>query len=220
MSKSGLFISFEGGDGAGKTTILEKLQKDLLLHHFEVVRTREPGGSALGEQIRKWVLNHDASIQIGNQAELLLFLAGRAQHLEELIKPALQAGKIVLCDRFNDSTVAYQGFARGLGESTVQQMCDLVCGDVQPSLTIFLDIDPLEGLRRTRHAFKENADPGQLDRMESEKLDFHQRVRQGLLHLAEKHPERICKVDASQPISKVFADVWKKVLPLLATKKA
>lgn len=124
----GFFVTLEGGEGAGKSSLVSFLAQLLKERGYEVVVTREPGGTPLGEMIRHWLLTHQDSIQIGDQAELLLFLAARAQHIEEIIKPALEAGKIVLCDRFNDSTVAYQGVARRLDPVYVQQLCDLVCG--------------------------------------------------------------------------------------------
>ena len=123
MKSHSLFITFEGGEGAGKSTLLKKLAHDLNQKGYEVVITREPGGSLLGKQIRQWLLNRNESILIHSVPELLLFLADRAQHLEEVIKPALANGKVVICDRFNDSTVAYQGAARGLGVEFVQNLC-------------------------------------------------------------------------------------------------
>lgn len=162
------FITFEGGEGAGKSTLLQRMARELEARGHQVVVTREPGGSALGEHIRRWLLNRDASFTVGMKAELLLFLAARAQHIEELILPALKAGKIVLCDRFNDSTVVYQGYARGLGAQDVQELCRVACGAVVPDLTFFLDVDVRLGLRRTQGAHKENAGAGEVDRIEAE----------------------------------------------------
>ncbi|CUI16434.1 Thymidylate kinase [Candidatus Protochlamydia naegleriophila] len=193
----GYFITIEGGEGSGKSTLLKQLAEHLQSCGYEVVQTREPGGSKLGESIRSWLLNCDDAIKIGHQAELLLFLAARAQHIEELIKPALDAGKIVLCDRFNDSTIAYQGAARGLDHRQVQQFCNLVCGDVLPQLTLFLDVAPEVGLQRTQRLQKEHAQAGELDRIESEKVDFHQRVREAFQALAKREPLRIYRIDAS-----------------------
>lgn len=204
--KQGLFVTCEGGEGAGKTTLLSKLEKELVNRGYEVVLTREPGGSQLGESIRQWLLNRDFHATMGKKAELLLFLAARAQHIEELIKPSLNAGKVVLCDRFNDSTVAYQGLGRALGMEFVQKWCDLVCEDVIPNLTFFLDVDPQEGLRRTKRISKENAKAGSVDRIEAERLEFHQKVRQGLLSLAKQYPQRIVRIDANQSDSQVFAE--------------
>lgn len=200
-----MFITCEGGEGAGKTTLIKRLEKELINQGYEVVITREPGGSKLGGYIRQWLLNRDTEIVIGGKAELLLFLAARAQHIEELIRPALLAGKVVICDRFNDSTIAYQGYARALGADYVESMCRLVCGDIQPNLTLFLDVDPQEGLRRTMRTAKENALAGQVDRIEAEKLEFHQRVREGFMQIAQREPDRFRIIDANKPLDTVFA---------------
>lgn len=205
MAKRPLFITFEGGEGAGKTTLISSLNKELIQHGYDVVVTREPGGSKLGNYIRQWLLNRDFDFAIGTKAELLLFLAARAQHIEELICPALAAGKIVLCDRFNDSTVAYQGVARGLGLDAVQSLCDQVCEDIVPNLTFFIDVEPSEGLRRTRGVNKENSKAGEVDRIESEALAFHQRVRNGMQQLAVHHPQRIFTLDGHRPPAEVLA---------------
>lgn len=213
-----LFITCEGGEGVGKTTLISRLKRELLSKGFEVVVTREPGGSKLGEYIRQWLLNRDFNISIGNKAELLLFLAARAQHIEELIKPALAEGKIVLCDRFNDSTVAYQGFARGLGREPVQALCDLVCDRVMPDLTFFIDVDPKIGLARTQRSHKENAKAGEVDRIEAEKLEFHQKVREGLQELAKLYPERIYTLDGTGSINSVFHEALKQIEKKLLKK--
>lgn len=207
----GYFITIEGGEGSGKSTLLKQLADHLQSRGYEVVQTREPGGSKLGESIRNWLLNCDDKVKIGHQAELLLFLAARAQHIEELIKPALDAGKIVLCDRFNDSTIAYQGAARGLDHKYVQQFCHLVCGDALPHLTLFLDVPPEIGLQRTQHLDKEHAQAGQLDRIESEKIDFHKRVREAFQALAKREPFRIYRIDASHS----QADVLKEAIHMM-----
>lgn len=214
-AKRALFITLEGGEGAGKTTLIHKMESELRRRGYDVVKTREPGGSKLGEHIRRWLLNRDFSIDISSRAELMLFLAGRVQHIEELIKPALNAGKIVLCDRFNDSTVAYQGVARHLGFETVLTLCSQVCEGLTPDLTFFLDLDPVVGLKRTQHATKENASSGHLDRIEAEKLEFHHRVRQGLQKLAQMFPNRICTLDASQSVDQVFKASLVRLIPLL-----
>lgn len=199
-----LFITIEGGEGAGKTTLIDKLAAVLASRGHEVVKTREPGGSRLSNQIRQWLLNRETDVPIGYKAELLLFLSARAQHLEEIIKPALAQGKIVICDRFNDSTVVYQGLGRGLGMEYVQQLCDSVCENMVPNMTLFLDVEPPVGLMRTRNAVKENAKQGEVDRIEAERLDFHERVRQGFLTLAKRYPERIHVIDANQSEDVVF----------------
>lgn len=199
------FITLEGGEGAGKTTVLERIEQKLLDGGYAVVKTREPGGSKLSNAIRGFLLNRDAEMQVGAKAELLLFLAARAQHIDELIAPALNAGKIVLCDRFNDSTIAYQGYARGLGIDEVSQMCHFACGGLTPSLTLFLDIAPEIGLQRSMRLTKENALAGQVDRIEAEKIEFHRRVRQAFHEMAQQESARFRLIDATQSIDAVTA---------------
>lgn len=206
---SPLFITFEGGEGAGKSTLINKIENQLTHQGFKVVRTREPGGTSLGEYLRNCLLNRNFQFQIGAQAELLLFLASRVQQIEECIRPALKEGKIVLCDRFNDSTIVYQGVARGLGLDYVQNLCQFVCGDLVPNLTFFLDVDPLVGLLRTQKVIKEHANAGEMDRLESEKLAFHENVRKGFQILAQQHSDRIYTLDANEEIDKVFAKACK-----------
>lgn len=200
MPSRSLFISFEGGEGAGKSTLIRRLESEFLKHSLPVVITREPGGSALGEEIRKVLLHTHSSI--APMSELLLFLASRAQHIEEVIAPALKQGKIVLCDRFNDSTVAYQGIARDLGMEKVESLCQLVCGNCVPDLTLVLDLDPQEGLKRAHR------DQRVLDRLETEKAAFHEAVRQGFLTLAKKHPERMAVLNADADAEAVFEQAW------------
>lgn len=198
------FISFEGGEGAGKTTLIEQLAKAFTDKGVEVVRTREPGGTPLGETVRGWLLDNAAKAKIGAKAELLLFLAARAQHINEVIVPAIKAGKVVLCDRFNDSTIAYQGAGRGLGVPWVTHLCEMVCGGIVPDLTFYLDVEPETGLARTRHTAKDTAAAGQVDRIESERLSFHHAVRQAFLDIAQGHPQRFHVIDAHQPQASVF----------------
>lgn len=214
-----MFITFEGGEGAGKTTLISRLERELSLLGIQVVKTREPGGSLLSEHIRSWLLNRDFHVKVGKQAELLLFLAARAQHLEELIVPALNAGKIVFCDRFNDSTVVYQGLARGLGEKKTEELCKLVCGSTLPDLTIFLDVDPETGLQRTKKSHKENAANGEMDRIESEGVQFHRSVREGFKKLAYENPERIHTIDASRPKDIVLKEALAIVLSCINKPK-
>lgn len=207
----GHFITLEGGEGAGKTTLLHQLSTFLTERGHDVVTTREPGGSRLGEAIRDLVLCHHSSLSIGTEAELLLFLAARAQHIQEKILPALQKGLIVLCDRFNDSTIAYQGVARGLGLDYVEKLCLLICGPVIPQLTLFLNIPPAMGLIRSKGVQKEHAASGQLDRIESEALVFHQKIQEGFECLARKEPIRIRTINATQSQE----DVRKEAIAIL-----
>lgn len=200
----GHFITVEGGEGAGKTTLIKKLKAYFIDCGYDVVVTREPGGTTLGDQIRQWVLNHNTTLKIDAKAELLLFLAARAQHIHEVISPAIEAGKIVICDRFNDSTVAYQGAARGLGVEWVRTLCNMICGEAVPALTLYLDVDPLVGLKRTRYAYKENAASGNIDRIESEKQEFHHRVRDAFNSFAKAEPKRFRTIDGGRTREYVF----------------
>lgn len=197
--KKGYFITLEGGEGSGKSTLISQLVKYLSDSGYQVISTREPGGSQLGNEIRHLLLNK--LTRIVPKAELLLFLASRAQHIEELIKPALATGKIVLCDRFNDSTIAYQGAARGF-DGELKQLCDFTCGSIQPNLTLFLDVDPEIGLHRTKkHALK-----GDFDRIEEEKIEFHHKVREGFLLIAKNDPKRVHRIDANHSQEEVFTE--------------
>lgn len=204
--KTPQFISVEGGEGAGKSTLINALEKTLQSWGFPVVKTREPGGTHLGNEIRGWLLNHHQDIKIGSLSELLMFLAARAQHIEEVIAPAIAAGKVVICDRFNDSTIAYQGVGRGLGQSFVKELCLMVCGKTVPELTFFLDVDPYIGLQRTRRTSKENARVGEMDRIEAEKMEFHQKVRKAFIDAAHAEPQRFMSIDASRSRDSVIKD--------------
>jgi len=210
-----MLITFEGGEGAGKTSLINRLEKELSSKGLELVRTREPGGSPLSEHIRFWLLNLDFNIKVGKQAELLLFLAARAQHLEELIVPAIELKKIVLCDRFNDSTIVYQGLARGLGFEKTAGLCALVSDGLEPDLTFFLDVDPELGLNRTKRMRKENAKDGETDRIESEGFAFHRLVQQGFQRLAKENPERIYTLDANKSEDEVYNEALKVLLTKL-----
>lgn len=204
-SFNGHFITLEGGEGSGKTTLLHQLAAFLTQRGYEVITTREPGGTHFGETIRDWLL-HQQSTSIGHQAELLLFLAARAQHIEEKILPALESGQVVLCDRFNDSTIAYQGGARGLGIRYVKKLCQLVCGAVTPQLTLFLNVSPEVGIARSRSVHKEHASSGELDRIESEALSFHRKIQQTFEFLAKREPLRIYTIDAHQSQEQVLKE--------------
>lgn len=201
---SGFFITLEGGEGAGKSSLLRALASYLRNKGYEVVTTQEPGGSKLGEKIREWLLQKKEAILISNEAELLLFLAARAQHIQELIFPALKAGKIVLCDRFNDSTIAYQGGAREIGIDYVQQLCTSICAPVLPQLTLLLKVDPKTGLSRAQATNKEHAAKGTLDRIEAENLAFHCKIQETFDQLARQEPQRIHTIDANQTQTTVF----------------
>lgn len=217
-SFKGYFISLEGGEGAGKSSLLRHLERWLFEQGYSVIVTREPGGTALSETIRSWLLKNKDSIKIGNRSELLLFLAARAQHIQEVILPALQNGKIVLCDRFNDSTIAYQGAARGLGIEHVKTLCELVCGSVQPQLTFLLDVAPEVGLARSRSLQKETT-VGELDRIEAESLAFHQKIRDAFMLLATEDPLRFSVIDAHRPQEEVQRKAIQRLEKLIASLK-
>lgn len=212
-------MTLEGGEGSGKTTLLHQLADYLTQKGYEVVTTREPGGTRLGDTIRDWLLHHNMQVSIGNKAELFLFLAARAQHIEEKILPALHDGKIVICDRFNDSTVAYQGGARGLGIKYVQKLCRLLCGSVLPQLTLLLNVSPEIGLSRAQKTEKKHATSGELDRIESEHLSFHVKIQQTLKSLAKKEPLRIYLIDANQPQLNVLKEAILAIEKLLLIPK-
>lgn len=218
MKGHALFITLEGGEGAGKSTLLTKLQAGLQAKGHEVVITREPGGTLLGQKIRHWLLHQNENIAISAEAELLLFLSDRAQHIQEVILPALNEGKIVICDRFNDSTIAYQGYARGLDVSYIENLCKLVCKGILPTLTFLLDIDPKKGLERSRRIEKECAPEGFFDKIESESLQFHQRVREGLCTLAFNEPERIHIIDAELSKDLIYNEALEVILKRLSQK--
>ncbi|TXI41921.1 MAG: dTMP kinase, partial [Nitrosomonas sp.] len=178
---------------------------------YEVLQTREPGGSSLGELVRQWLLMPSKEARLCARAELCLFLASRAQHIEEVINPALEAGKIILCDRFNDSTIAYQGIGRGLGLDYVKQLCTLICEGVTPDLTFYLDIAPEIGLGRVAKADRGDS----LDRIEQEALSFHERIRKGFLQIAAKEKSRIHVIDAHQSREEVLQQVFEVIEPRL-----
>jgi len=215
MNRRGFFITLEGGEGAGKTTLINQIEAALLEKGYAVVKTREPGGSLLSEEIRSLVLCHKEDYKIAPRAELLLFLAARAQHLEEKILPALEQGKIVLCDRFNDSTIVYQGIARQLGQAFVTQLCQHVCGNTQVNLTLLLDIDPAIGLKRVHDAYQsKDKEVASQDRIELEQIDFHIKIREGFLSLAASEPERMKIIDASLSKSEVLVQALEYIAGL------
>jgi len=200
-------VTFEGGDGTGKSTQIHALESYLGKAGRSCMVTREPGGTALGTAIRK-VLLEVGEHAIASSTELFLYLADRSQHVHEIILPAIGAGKIVLCDRFTDSTLAYQGYGRGLDLARLRQLNDMASGETRPDLTFLLDCPVEFGLARTalrRAQFATGA--GQEDRFEREEIDFHQKVRAGFLELARAEPKRFRVIDASQPIEEVSAAI-------------
>lgn len=206
------FLTLEGGEGAGKSTLLRYIETYLTELHHQVLVTREPGGSFLGEEIREMVLHHKHGEPIVPMAELMLFLAARAQHIETLIKPALKEKKVVICDRFSDSTVAYQAYARGLDKKVVQDLCFMAASGLEPSLTLYLDVPPEIGIKRA--VDRSNKVVAKNDRIEEESLDFHQKVREGFLAIAKEDPTRVKIIDTAkskevvQSQAKEFIDQW------------
>jgi|TARA_B110000444_G_scaffold159114_1_gene148793 dTMP kinase len=203
---TGLFITFEGGEGCGKSTQIAALKARLEAMGKTVVQTREPGGTALGESVRNLLQYDDAGQGMSPEAELLLFAASRAQHVRELIAPAIAEGQIVLCDRFLDSTTVYQGVARAIDSKKVDTINQFAIGDTNPDLTILIDLPPEIGLARV-HARSD----GQLDRMEKEAIGFFQAVRQGYLDLAKSEPKRFLVLDGSQSVEELETQIWQKV---------
>ncbi len=201
--RSGWFISFEGSEGCGKSTQIRLLAQQLEKNGLSPVVVREPGGTAIGESIRH-LLKHDPHAhQMFPETELLLFAASRAQLVREVILPALQEGKVVLCDRYLDSTTVYQGVARQLASDPVQAVNEFAIGNLLPDATLVLDIDAEEGMRRA--SARSNGKP---DRMESESIDFYQRVRQGYLVLAQSLPQRFLVIDGQQGIETISEQIW------------
>jgi dTMP kinase len=202
--KKGRLITFEGGDGAGKTTLIDKVYDALASQGRTVLKTRAPGGTKAGEVIRNLLLTH-RELVLHARCELLLFLADRSQHVEEVIRPALARGEIVLCDRFNDSTEAYQGGARHLKIDKVRDLCAFATDGLQPDLTLYLDLDPRIGLERAHKM------SGSKDKIESEALEFHMSIREAFHQIAKREPNRFHLLDASLPKEAVYLQAMKYV---------
>lgn len=198
--KRGCFITFEGADGCGKTTQSELVKKYLEEKGFDVIWTREPGSAGLGKKIRELLLHYDGDV--APMCEAFLFLADRAQHIEQLIKPAVESEKIVVCDRHTDSTLAYQGYGRGKDLQELKYLNNLATGDIKPDLTFVFDVSTEVAQTRVGR---------EKDRMESAGIEFHKKVRNGYLEIAKQEPERVKVVNADNSIETVFADT-KKIL--------
>ncbi len=191
-----LFISFEGPEGSGKSTIIQEVAKELKTQGYDVLVTREPGGIAIAEEIRSLILDPN-NTEMDDRTEALLYAASRRQHVVEKIIPALDDNKIVLCDRFIDSSLAYQGYAREIGVDEVFQINKFAIENCMPNLTLFFDVDPEIGMQRIgKRGFK--------DRLEQEGKEFHDKVYEGYQMLLEKYSNRIKRVDASQEIEEVL----------------
>lgn len=199
------FITFEGGDGTGKTTLIEKLALDLESLGYEIVKSREPGGSRISEQIRNVILDIE-NTEMDYMTEALLYAASRRQHLEEIIKPALNSGKIVILDRYVDSSLAYQGYARNLGIDKVYAINNYAIDGFFPDLTIYIDVDPVIGISRIKNNHRD------MDRLDLEKIEFHKLVREGYLRVSEMFPERIKVVDGNRKLEEIYEEIKKIVL--------
>ena len=196
----GIFISFEGIEGTGKTTQAGFLSERLGAEGRDVFLTYEPGGTIVGKKIREVLLEPDHT-EMSYVTELLLYNADRAQHLAEKIVPALGEGKVVITDRFSDSTVAYQGYGRGIDLALILSIDNIATAGIRPDLTILFDLDAETGLRRNKKMNK-------VDRLELEDVEFHKKVREGFLKIAEAEPDRVRIVDASRPIEQVRGEIW------------
>jgi dTMP kinase len=210
-----VFITLEGIEGSGKTTQMKRLGRHLEAAGRQVVVTREPGGSPIGKQIRALLLD-PANKDLVAEAELLLYMADRVQHIRTVIQPALAAGKVVLCDRFFDATIVYQGVARGLAASMIQRLYALTCGDLMPDLTLLLDLPTEEGLRRAWAQLEKGDRTTTESRFEQEKLDFHHKVRAGYLRLAEAHKDRYRIIDAARDTESVGREMIAQIDRLLS----
>ena len=195
----GLFITFEGADGCGKTTQLNLLKQYLINKNFDVLVTREPGAKGLGEKLRDILLNYDG--EVSNRCESFLFLADRAQHIDTIVKPALAKGQIILCDRHTDSTVAYQGYGRGIDIEQINRLNEIATDGLKPDLTFVFDIDIETSMSRVGT---------EKDRMESAGNDFFNRVRNGYQEKKKNEPQRVKVIDATRSIDEVFDSVLKE----------
>ena len=202
--KKGLFVTFEGVDGCGKTTQLQLLAQHLNKIGKEVLVTREPGAKGLGNKLREILLNYEGDVS--DRCETFLFLADRAQHIDMIVNPAVNAGKIVLCDRHIDSSAAYQGYGRGLDIRRIDMLNMIATNGKRPDLTFVFDIDAETSMKRVG---------AEKDRMECAGMDFFNRVRRGYLELAKKEPKRIKVIDASKPVEYVHNDVIKSLKDIL-----
>lgn len=209
MARTGIFITLEGGEGVGKTTMLKELATTLEQKNIQYIITREPGGIMIAEKIREVILD-SAHTMMDARTEALLYAAARRQHLVEKVAPALAEGKVVLCDRFIDSSLAYQGYARGLGIDEVLSINAFAIDQYMPDYTFYLDMDPAEGLARIA------AEQGrEINRLDLESMEFHQRVREGYNKVIEKYPNRIKQIDASRSREQVAVEMKTELMTLL-----
>lgn len=205
MAQSGFFITFEGPEGSGKSTQIRHLRAALEEEGADVLQTREPGGTPISDAIRTILLDK-SNTELSPRAETLLYNAARAQLIDEVIQPALAAGKIVLCDRYADSTSAYQGYGRGQSLAAMQSLWQFATQSLTPNLTVLFNIDPIEGLRR-----KQAGDEAEWNRIEAESIAFHERVYRGYLTLAQSEPERWFVVDATASIDRLRQQIFDEI---------
>ena len=198
----GLFITIEGGDGAGKSTQIANIEKYFINLGYKCHITREPGGTPIGEKLREILLNPNNK-EMSATTEMMIYAASRAQHVAEVIKPAIERGEVVICDRYVDSSIAYQAYGRNLGEA-VQEVNAYAIGEVMPDITFWMDIDPEAG--RKRIGTRENSD---LDRLEQEKIDFHYKVYEGYKQISIKQPKRVKRIDATRTIEEIRDEIYR-----------
>lgn len=212
---SGFFMTFEGIEGCGKSTHVTLLAQALQARGLSVVATREPGGTEIGQTLRQ-ILLHSSVTPLAKGTELLLMLADRAQHVQDVILPGLRDGKVVISDRFVDSTVAYQGYGRGIEHDLLARLNGFACGDCLPTLTILLDLPVDEGLRR---AGKRRGANEAVDHFEAESVAFHQRVREGFLSVARAEPQRVHVVDSRRPLEEIHQEIVEVVQTRLTAQR-
>lgn len=207
-----LFITFEGPEGSGKTSILAKLKEKFANEGTDIITTREPGGGVISEEIRKIILNKEHTV-MDPWTEVLLYIASRRQHLVEKVFPELNTDKVIICDRFSDSTLAYQGYGRKLDINKINSIQDMAFDNFKPNLTILFDVSPEVGLQRIQQRQSEN------DRLDKETLEFHQLVYQGYHEIAKNNPERIKVVDASKSFDEVIGEVYQTIKQYISANR-
>ncbi|KHD84165.1 dTMP kinase [Heyndrickxia ginsengihumi] len=211
---NGIFITVEGPEGAGKTSVLQKIGQELIRQGLNIVLTREPGGIRIAEQIREVILNKE-NTEMDERTEALLYAASRRQHLVEKVIPALEKGDIVLCDRFVDSSLAYQGYGRNIGMDEVWSINQFATNGIMPDMTIYFDVDIERGLNRIA-----KNDQREVNRLDLETLDFHKRVQEGFDLLLKKFPDRFVKIDANEDFEKVYEHALELIKKLLLERGA
>ncbi|MDP5276925.1 dTMP kinase [Chengkuizengella axinellae] len=213
---NGLFITFEGPDGSGKTTQIQQLSKTLINQGYDVVTTREPGGTRISDLIRNILLSTEYQ-EMQDQTEVLLYAASRAQHVHEIIIPALKENKIVLCDRYIDASMAYQSVGLGINQKTIKDINHFASSGLQPERTYMMDVSVKESQNRL---LQRTSKQGEiiLDRIEQKAHDYHKKVREGFLEIAKKNPQRVCLINANQPVDIISEEIVKDITSILADR--